>query len=207
VLAKKARSPVGSNREIEIFGNECFPRPLRIYKAGTPRGVTRRSPGLRLHWESGLRRVKRIYLNKSVDASVSAMKTLTTLLLAIFVALAGVPHAFCACGCGGLAEVVLPEVAEGICPHCCNSQSRPEPSEPSRRCKCQTCEVVESLPPGPANSAPSPEQLRLENLTQTSFLAESALAPRPEACSGTAPPGHFMGSRCALVLLLGRLLL
>ena len=131
-----------------------------------------------------------------------------SITLGLAVALTGVPHAFCACGCGGLVALIPTEASDRVCHSCTGRDSVPAPDGQRPPCECQSCGVIQALATAPATTVPYAGDVRSVGAPQASFLvAAPAPAPSPGSYGGTEPPGHFTGSQCALTILLGHLLL
>ena len=151
-----------------------------------------------------------VYSYDPLTKRVVFMKTLVSITLAIAVALTGSPHAFCACGCGGLAALLLteaPDRASSSCSSCGNHGSTPTPDGDRPPCTCRTCGAIEAAATAPATPVPPSANVRSASVPQVSFLIESAPVRSPGSYGETEPPGHFTGSQCALTILLGHLLL
>lgn len=139
------------------------------------------------------------------------MRTWVSITLAFAVALTGAPHAFCACGCGGLVSLIVTESPDRVgssCSSCGDHDSAPTPDGQRPPCECQDCGVSQALAIALVTTVPYAGDVRSVSAPQASLLiAAPAPAPSPGSYGGTEPPSHFTGSQCALTILLGHLLL
>lgn len=135
------------------------------------------------------------------------MKMCVAVFLAATIALMGIPHALCACGCGWLGALVPTEGPDRVCPLCGDDASDRRPHDGPGTCKCGTCGAIEAVATAPAMSLPCPEDSGPVRLAQAPSLMELPPAALPGECGAAEPPGHFTGSHCALPILLGHLLL
>lgn len=90
---------------------------------------------------------------------------------------------------------------------CGNGRPDPTPDGQPTTCKCRTCGAIEAVAAAPAASSPSPHDVRLVGLAPALPMTEPTSGPLPAAFCGEGPSGHFARSHCALIILLGHLLL
>jgi len=141
------------------------------------------------------------------------MRFVVSILLAIVLVPAGIPHGWCACGCSPLGRRASEEAAAtpaAGCPHCCgdpspsdSDDSRPGAPEP---CKCGACyekpALISPTVSGHANGA-GPQQ----KLVDLPVCLPSVIAA--PSVSRDSVPGSFALALPvrALPILLGHLLL
>ena len=142
------------------------------------------------------------------------MRRLLPILLAAVLAMAGIPHALCACGCswpGRSESDAATRNRETSCPRCCQHQTRDEgdeaPPAGPKPCRCGSCDerlalVHQSAASGHLSSSDTWQRVVDVALSLPGGAAE-AISPRadhPASISFALPVR-------ALPVLLGRLLL
>ncbi len=142
------------------------------------------------------------------------MRPVLPILLAAVLALAGIPHALCACGCSWLGRTAT-EAAAGNpttgCPHCCKHRPRDDADESQpagpQPCRCGSCELRlavmdQTAPTAAISSSGTWHRLTGAALSLPSVAADP-LTPRADApvFYSSALPVR------ALPILLGHLLL
>jgi len=122
----------------------------------------------------------------------------TRIAIIVGLLLGGVPHAFCACGCGDGVE----QKAARKCPHC-DDQGTPADENPNP-CKCRNCSLVKAVVgASPANDY----SLRpIFRLTSTPIPSVQGVAGQPvHRGSAMESPGS-LPPPCGLPILLEHLL-
>jgi hypothetical protein len=126
--------------------------------------------------------------------------------LAILVAVAGLPHVFCACGC------VRPQTAEAAqetsapsCPHCRPAHSEPTPEKP-QPCKCGNCDQILVVPSSPPVTVAAVQPNFQVAVTPEVDGLRVVVSQTRAHCEGTGPPGLSPRPSSALPILLGHLL-
>jgi hypothetical protein len=123
--------------------------------------------------------------------------------LVIGLALGGVPHVYCSCGCAAARQ----RSASPACRACCGGHARQMP-EKSRPCRCRTCDVVKAVAADSSTSVPALEPTWRVFPAPTAASVQLVPIALANAASRAELPGpSFAPSGCALSLLLGRLLL
>ena len=134
------------------------------------------------------------------------MQNKVTIVIVVGTFLMGMPHTFCACGCADVAQSVADgRDAEPKCPHCSPAKSKLV-SDPSRPCKCQTCEVIKAVPPGSPVAVAAPDNAWRFHPTPVGASVQRVTASLLERMSHAEPPASLGGVRCALPIFLGHLL-
>ena len=137
------------------------------------------------------------------------MSSALRISLVLGLALWGLPHPLCACGCAGgsSARAVQPTPAPALkCPHCSPGESEPT-SEGPTPCDCRGCEQMRAvMPAAPPVAAPA-------SIGGWFYMAvngpgvQVVLAPTPEVNRGVGPPGFSPSPGSALPILFEHLLL
>jgi hypothetical protein len=137
------------------------------------------------------------------------MRLAASLLVAAGLVLSGLPHVFCACGCGGPhggeARAAEPEPS---CPGCAR-EDRPKPAESPEPCECPGCElVVAAVWPAP-KSLPAPSSSAAWQEVSSAPVGVVVSSPKAAETGlprDVGPPGRSSRPSAALPILLGHLL-
>ena len=135
------------------------------------------------------------------------MKPLVSIVLAAAIALTGVPHVFCACGCGGSSELEQIDARAPVCPFCGNHRPDQTPDDCPAPCKCGSCDIIDAIVTGRTTPISLMAAVGCVGLEHLPSLSEPAQASTPGVRSGVELPAHLAGLHCALVIFLGHLLL
>ena len=144
----------------------------------------------------------------------TSMRFVLPILLAAAVAMAGVPHALCACGCSWIGRGKSDAAAGNSrmsCPHCWRHQTRDDgddaPPAGPEPCRCGSCDdrlaVADRCAANGTLSSPETCQRLDDASLSLPFIAPEAISPRADApvlCTSALPVR-------ALPILLGHLLL
>ncbi len=130
------------------------------------------------------------------------MRVWLQVAMVVGLALGGLPHAFCLCGC---AEASRPATASAG-HDCCNGHAGPTPDKPEP-CRCGTCDLVKAVAAGSHASVPSLDLTSRVSRTGVALSVRLIPADSPGEFSPAEPLGRIARSGCALPILLGHLLL
>jgi hypothetical protein len=142
------------------------------------------------------------------------MRSVLPILLAAVLALAGIPHALCACGCSWLGRSEANAATRNpatSCPHCSRHQTRDDAddAEPAGRkpCRCGSCELRLGVMDRTAPTADISSSGTWHDLVDGAFWLPAVVADlsAPKA-DKPAFPSSALPVR-ALPILLGHLLL
>ena len=130
------------------------------------------------------------------------MRVLLQVALVVGLALGGLPHTFCLCGCADASQPTTASAGHD----CCSGHADPTPDKPET-CRCGTCEVVKAVAAGSQTSVPSLDLT--SRVCPTAVVLSVRLVPAdlPGEFSPAEPLGRIARSGCALPILLGHLLL
>ena len=127
--------------------------------------------------------------------------------LVVGLALSGVPHPFCACGCAGSSE---PQDVESTLvvqrPDCCPAEPEPT-SEVPTPCECRGCEQMQAVMPATPPVAALPSISGWFEMAVGGPGVQIILVPTPESSRGVGPPGVSASPGSALPILFEHLLL
>ena len=126
--------------------------------------------------------------------------------LVLGLALSGLPHPFCACGCaeGSGTRAVEPAPAPQ-CPHCCPAESEPASDGPAP-CECRGCEQVQAVTPAAPPVAAPTSIGGWFDMAVSGPGVQVVLARTPEVNRGVGPPGFSPSPGSALPILFEHLL-
>ena len=142
------------------------------------------------------------------------MRLVLPILLAAALAMAGIPHALCACGCSSLGRSeteAAPGNAATSCPHCCGHEAREDgdeaPPAGPKPCRCGSCDerlavVHRSAASGHLGLSDTWQHV-LDVALPLRVAAAEAISPRADAFAFSS----FALPVRALPILLGHLLL
>jgi hypothetical protein len=135
------------------------------------------------------------------------MQASAKITLAVVIAMTGVPHAFCNCGCAGPAvkSQAQPNGPEA-CPHCRDRQREVPPDRGPRACECPQCDQIAGVVSDTIAVPPLPTLRSGLDIDPVSVSVPIPLALVPEHQGGAGPPGFAAGLGRSLPILLGHLL-
>jgi hypothetical protein len=136
------------------------------------------------------------------------MRIVLQIVLATGMALSGLPHLACACGCGPMSPGPKAAARQTApCPYC-GHESSPSPSRRPKSCDCSGCEQISAVPSPAAAVVQAPAATGWQLELPAVLALQPIEAPRCLAgVPGVGPPARSDHPSAALPILFEHLLL
>ena len=136
------------------------------------------------------------------------MQYVLNIALAAVMALSGLPHVFCACGCaGGEDAPAAKKRSAPACPHCRPANQGDSAQKAPRPCECPRSDRVQATSQTVTVQVSQPETGPWSAAAQEAAILFADSDWRPDRSGALGPPGSLAATATSIPILLGRLLL